>query len=255
MPIRGLNFLICVAIAAVGIGCAKAEFDPIDGGPPPEKDGPVCSPSSDTCTPGPGGSDPCLACGQKCSYVVATAEAVQAVCVVPKGEMKPFEACEIFSEGIKNQTDTCGAGSVCLRPSGESGKFCFPLCSGSSDCHGVMCGPRKLASNASAAVSVCDPAYVQFGEADFCDPLAGTCGDGRYCFLVDKDASGHSRTVCEYSEGNGRDDPPAPCTLARDCFPQFTCVDNLCKRVCNADTPCDSGQKCVERGLEYGYCP
>jgi hypothetical protein len=95
---------------------------------------------------------------------------------------------------------------------------------------------------------------VQAGESDFCDPMVGKCGPDRYCFLVDEDASTHSRTVCEYSEGNGRDDPPATCTLARDCFQQFTCVDSLCKRVCNAANPCDLGQKCVERGLEYGYC-
>lgn len=254
MPIRGPIFesLICVAIAAVGIGCAKAEFDPPDSGPPPEKDGPVCSISSDLCTKDDGQS--CSACGQKCSYVVATTETVQAACVA-QGTLKTYEECEIYSEGTKSQSDDCEAGSVCLRPSGGRGKFCFLLCSGIGDCNGVPCGPRPLSSNASGEVYVCDPPYRQWGDADFCDPLNGTCGDARYCFLVQEDPSGQSRTVCEYSEGNGRDDPPSSCELSRDCFQQFTCVGGSCKRVCKVDTTCDSGRKCVGRGAQYGYCP
>lgn len=256
MPVRGpvFEFLICVAIAAVWIGCAKAEFDPPDSAPPPEKDGPVCSVSSATCTDDIG----CAACEQKCSYVVGPSGIdIQASCVTPDGDLGEFEECHIQREGTKDQSDDCGPGQICLRPSGsEEVKFCFRLCATSADCIRAECGSRPLFS-AGPPVNVCDPPYVQVG-AGACDPLVGnSCGDGRYCFLVQGDDLGHSRTVCEYSMGNGRDEPPPPaeCQSARDCFFQFTCVDGACRRVCQGGSTCDSGKMCVAMGAEYGYCP
>jgi hypothetical protein len=254
MPIRGPNFLVCVALAAAGIGCAKAEFDKTDGAPSPEKDGPVCSAPSETCTLG--SDDPCSACGQKCSYVAATPGAVQTACL-PQGTAKAFEECTSSKEGTNSQNDNCEAGSICLRPSGsEEVKFCFPLCSTSVDCQGTACGVRPLFAK-GPDVGVCDPTYYQVGSSGACDPFDDhSCGDLRYCFLVPGDGgTGKSRTVCDYSMGDGRDDPPAECKAARDCFFQFTCVDNTCKQVCKAKTTCYSGKTCIAMGGEYGYCP
>lgn len=252
MPIRGPIFesILCAAIAVAGIGCTKAAFDAPDAGAP------VCSVPPEACSTE--SAAVCAQCALKCSYVATSGgDAIQATCAA-KGDSAAFSECDSYFEGTPSQTDTCETGSVCLRPRGEDRKFCFPLCTSSTYCPGgVECGQRSLFPG-GPSVNVCDPEYVQVGSpTGSCDPLAGKgCSGGRYCLLVPSaDSTGRSRTVCEYSIGNGRDDPPSACNSPRDCFLQFTCVGGLCKQVCQAKTTCYSGRSCVELGSDYGYCP
>jgi len=253
-------FFICAAIVGAGIGCVKAQFEAIDSGAvttplPDGNDGPICAPPPGTCTEP--ASDPCASCNQKCSYVGGVGGVTQAACVMLSGTKALYEECGVFREGTKDQTDNCAAGSICLRPSGsEQVTFCFKLCRDSTQCpgYGVACGTRPLFSG-GPPTNVCDPPYAKFGDPEFCDPLAEkSCGDNRFCFLVSPDdSSEHSRSVCEFSEGDIRDDGRT-CKWARDCFPQYTCVNSQCKPVCKSKTTCDTGS-CVALGLEYGYCP
>jgi hypothetical protein len=203
----------------------------------------------------------CNWCSQKCTYAFdnATAQA-QPACAANGAKTFP-QACAVVSLGSASQYDDCAPGSICLAPTiGDNFTYCFSLCRSKADClYQVACGQRKL-SAVGGLVSVCDPPYDQCGaDGTCCDPFGGTagtvCATNRVCLLVSPDpVSGHSRTVCEFGYGDGRNG--TTCASSRDCRIKNTCVGNQCRQVCNNANPCPGGGNCTTPvGSEYGYCP
>jgi hypothetical protein len=269
----------CTRANFVPVGDGAADADMTDGGtdievtsratevndtevPDAGVDTRACpAPSVPSCVPSTTGiCDPvcqtgaCDWCAQKCSYVVGSAGGVPACAGTGAGLV--FQPCAVRSSGTPQQSDDCAPGGICLAPViGDSPAYCFSLCRTSADClGGVACGQRRL-SAASGLVAVCDPAYDQCGpDGTCCDPVANLgCPANRVCLLVTPDlGSGHSRTVCEFAYGDGRDG--SPCSSARDCQIRNTCVDGSCRVLCSATTTCPAGGACTPQGSEYGYC-
>jgi len=264
-----------VALLVLTGACAQATFVPVtndagdpgktesagDSGPPPEVSMACTAPRLDCSGNGPTGTcDPvcqtgnCDWCNQKCTWALAGGSA-QPTCA-SEGQKTLFQACTVTFSGSPQQFDDCVAGSTCLAPTiGDELTYCFSLCRTQADClSGVGCGQRKL-SPAGGWVGVCDPPYDQCGvDGKCCDPLGGSgCDTDRVCLLVSPDGdSGHSRTVCEFAYGNGRDS--SPCNSARDCLLENSCVNGSCKQVCNSTNPCPNNGTCTPFGSEYGYC-
>jgi hypothetical protein len=227
-------------------GCTLTTTDPCD---------PVCQTGSK-----------CNWCTQKCTYSLA-GTAAQATCAAKDpSPVAVFQPCGVTSSGSPSQDDNCVPGSICLQPvngGNPSTGYCFALCHNAiQDCFGVACTQRTL-SSIGGTVNVCDPPYDPCGpDGNCCDPLATTqpsgCESGRVCLLVSPDQqSGHSRTVCEFSSGNGKNG--AFCASAHDCSQAYTCVNdgphNGCHRVCNTANPCPvGGGECLPWGTEYSFC-
>lgn len=197
----------------------------------------------------------CDWCTQKCSYAFDHV-AAQPTCTSRGQKIFP-QPCAVNSSGSSSQFDDCALGYICLAPIiGDNPTYCFALCASAADCpHSVDCGQRKL-SPAGGLVAVCDPPYDQCGtDGTCCDPVAGSgCPANRSCLLVSPDPdSKHSRTVCEFAYGNGRNS--SPCDSSRDCLVKNTCVSNTCRQICNSASPCPNSGICTSWGTEYGYCP
>ena len=197
----------------------------------------------------------CDWCTQKCTYVFDGA-AAQPTCSSRGQKIFP-QACAANSPGSSSQHDDCAPGYLCLAPTiGDNFTYCFGLCASAANCpFGVACGQRKL-SAAGGLVAVCDPPYDVCGVGGgCCDPVGGSgCATNRTCLLVSPDpASGHSRTVCEFSYGGGRNS--SACDSSRDCLTKNTCVAGTCRQVCNSVYSCPNGGDCTFWGPEYGYCP
>jgi hypothetical protein len=206
-------------------------------------------------------SGSCAWCGQKCSLDNTGV----AICVA-RGSIDTGVKCTIFDEGTAQQHDECRAGTICLTPNvGDNMSYCFALCRSSEDCPGyVACATRPLGRGAVAMV--CDPEYTTCNSAaavGCCDPLVSApapngCGNGRFCYLVTADPSGHSRTMCEYATGGK--DRGEPCQTSRDCMEKLVCVPSgpagsgTCRKVCNSSDLCGVGP-CMPMGNEFGYCP
>lgn len=265
--------LACVACLCTGVSCAKAEFEPDDGGAQPAPDlrnaepqvcpeNPIAGCSSanlDPCDPVCQTGTACDWCTQKCSYTYGTSGNPEPTCVSNDNADKSlYQGCTVDNLATGKQTDDCAAGSICLTLSGDP-RQCFTLCHDAIDCPGPgECVPSPLPGG-MGQVSVCDPPPVQCGSGSACcNPVAQTgCDDGRHCFLVSESAQGgHSRTVCEfaYGEGGSNASTGADCTYTRDCFLKFTCVDGTCRQVCDSASCCAQGTTFVARGSEYGYC-
>ncbi len=247
---------------ALTCACTKAEFAPIDGGQAQTGSTTTtstgthitCSAPNLACASGsqPGLCDPvcqtggCDWCSQKCNYAYSGQLACGGF-----GQKAFPQSCTPSGDG----SDDCAPGSICLEPSlGDGTYVCLALCRVSGDCvENVNCGARKLTA-AGPTVLVCDPPYYQVGTAGSCDPLANTgCDTARTCLLVAPDTgTDRSRTVCEFSYGDGRDG--AACTASRDCMTRFTCVDNVCRQVCDNGHPCPDGKDCMPHGSDYGTC-
>jgi hypothetical protein len=267
-------FVAGTALGAVA-ACAKAQFESMDAAPLPVGDAPaakdlpqeprVCpAPSIPACTEQWSPCDPVCQtgtcddwCGQKCSFAYDQDLRPQIACVADNGGKHVFpEGCKVEHPGTGQQTDDCSPGHICL-PAFKGGELtlCFKLCHDKTECIFGECASRVL-SSAGGTVNVCDPPYTQCGDAPkpCCDPLNNTgCESNQYCFLVPPGAdSNHSRTLCDYSYGNGR--RGSTCTSSRDCQQLHTCVDGFCKEVCAATSACPSGA-CSMLGAEYGYCP
>ena len=286
---RHLGFCSWTVLLVLGAACSRAEFvavadgaagtgdvdeasviyDTSDAGNARGLDtgdeaGITCTaPSVPSCPPSDAGiCDPvcqtggCNWCAQKCSYVLSPAgDGVEPTCTSMGKGVFP-QICTVRAAGASQQSDDCAPGSICLAPTiGDSLTYCFDLCRSQADCpYGVGCGQRKL-SAAGGLVSVCDPPYDQCGvDGTCCDPLANSgCATNRTCLLVSPDlGSGHSRTVCEFAYGDGRNG--SPCVSARDCQIRNTCVNNTCQQVCNDATACPAGELCFPLGSEFGYC-
>jgi hypothetical protein len=284
-----LRSLMCpfgpAALVLVGVGCARASFAPVPDAAqadvlldPPvdvpdaasaasldafaERAAQCPAPSLPGCAPaGAGACDPvcqtggCDWCSQKCSFAYTPDGGVAPTCT-RKGTAVFPQACSSTAAGSVRQSDDCAPGSVCLPPViGDRPTYCFALCRSRADCtYAVECAPRTL-SAAGGLVSVCDPPYDQCGrDGTCCDPIANQgCGANRVCLLVSPDlGSGHSRTVCELSFGDGRNG--SPCASARDCQLRNTCVAGACREVCSDTAPCPTGLSCVDYGSELGYC-
>jgi len=216
----------------------------------------ACSASGTTGTCDPvcqtGGCD---WCSQKCTYAF-DGVAAQPACASAGQKAFP-ELCSATSAGLPGQSDDCAPGSICLLPvSGGTSWYCFNLCRIKEDCPtGVECGERSLFPQ-GVSVKVCDPFYDQCGpDGTCCKPLLGTgCAANRFCYLVSPDlGTGHSRTVCEFNTGAGRN--ASFCSSSRDCMTANTCVNGGCRRVCNDTNLCPGGGTCTKAGGEYGYCP
>jgi hypothetical protein len=265
------------------VACIKAKFEPITGGEGgtggtteagttgnddsglasdvggscPEPNLPCSgSPSTGICDPVCQTGD-CDWCSQKCTYVFDGTSA-QPTCASSTGHGAFPNSCTRYSAATSKQSDDCAPGSICLRPTvGDSVSYCFQLCAAAADClGGLECGQRQL-SSLGGSVGVCDPPYSPCGtDGTCCDPLALTgCPDNRVCLLVSPDPGAqpqHSRTVCEF--GNGGQVDSQPCSASRDCMEKYTCVNNMCRRVCNTASPCPPGATCKPWGVEYGYC-
>jgi hypothetical protein len=273
---------LCSIALLVGAGaCAKASFAPAtiaDGGG--GTDGPAaaadsgvepdvgefevgesCSEPNLPCSDAPatgichpicqrGG---CNWCNEKCSYVFDGTVA-QPTCVSNTGQGVFPASCK-----YSKQSDNCAQGSICLPPAlGDITPYCFQLCILAADCLGeVACGQRDF-SSLGVSIGVCDPPYDSCGGTccDPLDPLGGIgCSAPRgVCLLVSPDQrSQHSRTVCEFDQGGQK--PGQSCSASRDCLPKTTCVNNICRQVCNTANLCASGATCTWWGAEWGYCP
>jgi hypothetical protein len=283
---RLLAFHFLLAWFVIAAGCVKAEFVPTtDGATGPDDAGDIGSADSDaratSDTAGPEARPICSAptvfgcgtlalapcdpvcqtgdcdwCTQKCSYAYATDNRGPVPMCAATGTAKAPASCTVSFEGTARQSDDCAPGSICLAGTiGETRRYCFVLCRSAIDCPGgVACGERPL-SLAGGVVDVCDPPYDPCGpDGTCCDPLADTgCGADRHCLLVTPDqGSGHSRTVCEYAYGDGRNG--SSCTSARDCQTRNACVNGSCQAICDASHPCPGAGTCVPLGDEYGYC-
>ena len=281
---------LLIALLGLDAACTRAEFVPVSDGGTTADDASdtgqtsdanpladagagdvrrdtviICSaPSVPSCTGsgGTGSCDPvcqtggCDWCTQKCSYVDRSGSGdVQPACTRAGAGVFPQD-CAVVASGSPQQSDNCAPGSTCLPPIiGDSLTYCFGLCRSPADCaYGVECGQRKL-SAAGGLVAVCDPPYDQCGvDGTCCDPLANSgCAANRVCLLVSPDlGSGHSRTVCEFSYGDGRNG--SPCASARDCQIKNTCVNNACRQTCGSGAACAAGSTCTPLGSEFGYC-
>lgn len=202
----------------------------------------------------------CDWCSQKCSKggdgVTACAKF---------GPQATGTICTLNARGDPWQNDDCIAGDICLTPDiGGSLSYCFTLCRSSLDCQGgVACADRLIASLAGNNVKtpVCDPPYKECDDSILgacCDPIAKTgCSSDRFCYLVSPDIeTQNSRTVCEFSTGEGR--RGFYCKSSRECMPGWVCTGNgLCQQVCNPDVAdsCPAGGVCTHYGKQYGYCP
>jgi len=198
----------------------------------------------------------CDWCTEKCSYVFDGTN-TRPACVSHKGQAAFPDSCVLSSSDLSQQSDDCAPGNICLPPTvGDSIQYCFQLCSIDADClGGVACGQRKL-SSLGDLIGVCDPPYDPCGiDGTCCDPLglSGCSAPRGVCLLVSPDQGGsqHSRTVCEFDHGGQK--PTETCSSSRDCLPKTTCVNNICRQVCNTANPCPSGD-CTQWGTEYGYC-
>jgi hypothetical protein len=227
---------------------------------------PLCTPTTtDPCDPVCQTGSRCDWCSQKCTYAPFGTTA-QATCAAKDpNPVAVFQPCGVNYSGLPTQDDNCAPGSICLQPingNSPSTGYCFALCHNAvQDCKGVACTQRMLSAS-GGTVAVCEPSYDQCGlDGNCCDPLApqpGSCGSGRFCLLVAPDqSSGHSRTVCEFSSGNGKNG--AACASAHDCSQAYTCVNdgphNGCHRVCNTANPCPvGGGECLPWGTEYSFC-
>lgn len=226
-------------------------------------------------------SGSCNWCLEKCTYVLVGSTAQPTCAGKDPSPAGVFQACGVTSSGSGIQHDNCGPGSICLQPingGNVDNGYCFALChSAIQNCPGVACTQRSLSSTGGTVlVSVCDPPYDRCGpDGNCCDPFAsstgdastGSCGQGQVCLLVSPDPSSlHSRTVCEFSSGAGKNG--AACASAHDCAPANTCVNggahNGCHRVCsNPNYPCPAATGCIlcpvgdclPWGSEYGFCP
>lgn len=274
------------ALLLIGVGCAQASFAPVADAavaadhPEPTDDvadaqgrapwdssqeeaAPCPAPSVASCAPAASGvCDPvcqtgdCDWCTEKCTLAYSPGGgAIEPACRLKGAGVFP-EACALVAAGSARQSDDCAPGSLCLPPFvGDGPTYCFALCRSRADCtYAVECAPRKL-SAAGGTVTVCDPPYDQCGtDGRCCDPIANQgCEPNRICLLVSPDlGSGHSRTVCEFSYGDGRNG--SPCASARDCQLRNTCVAGACVQVCTNAAPCPAGSACVAYGSEFGYC-
>ena len=279
-PSRDLPSSCVATLLVLTAGCSKANFVPITDGADGAGDavvaedaadaadsgfGPeaaiICpAPSVSGCAPNSvGRCDPvcqtgaCDWCTEKCTYAYGGGGPVPTC--ASKGAGTVSGACKVVSAGSSQQVDDCAPGNICLAPMiGDNLTYCFILCRSASDCPYVQCGQRKL-SAAGGFVDVCDPPYDQCGkDGNCCNPLTDSgCDANRFCLLVSPDGgSGHSRTVCEYAYGDGRNG--SPCNSARDCQTRNTCVNNACMQVCDTANSCPAGGTCNSLGSEYGYC-
>jgi hypothetical protein len=237
-------------------GAADASLGPEAGTICPAPSVPTCvvstiAPCDPVCQTGT-----CDWCTQKCSYAFDGVLA-RATCA-RKGQKTFPQACGVTSPGSVGQFDDCAPGSICLPPIiGDNPTYCFSLCGSKADClYGVECGQRKL-SSAGGLVFVCDPPYDQCGvDGTCCDPLGvvSRCAENRVCLLVSPDlGSLHSRTVCEFAYGDGRNG--SPCDSSRDCQKKNTCANNTCRQVCDSNNACPNDGTCTPWGSEYGICP
>jgi len=276
-PPAGLGVL--TALLLFGGACSEAQFAPVRDGavdPPaapdtrdaglearPEADASCPASPVQGCEPMAAGlCDPvcqtgtCDWCSEKCSYAYGQSGTGPEPACVPAGTGTFPESCTVFAAGSREQSDDCAPGSICLTPLiGDDLSYCFSLCRVQADCpYGVACAARPL-SAAGGEVLVCDPPYQQCGpDGTCCDPLGNQgCDPERICLLVSRDpGTQHSRTVCEFAYGDGRDGEL--CTTARDCQMRHTCVDGFCRQVCASTSPCPNGGTCVALGIEFGYC-
>jgi hypothetical protein len=265
--------LVGMASLLAGASCTKAQFETIDAAPTPPADAATIrdaqsqEPIVCSATPVQGCVSKWLPCDpvcqdktcpdwctQKCSFAYGPDNKPKIACVANQhGKRALFETCSVEHSGTDQQTDDCAVGGICLPVFKGGDTLCFKLCHDSTECIAGECAPRAL-SSVGGTVTVCDPQYAQCGEATkpCCDPLKNTgCGTNQYCFLVSADPSTHSRTLCDYSYGDGRDNDP--CSSSRDCQQLYTCVEGACKQVCTDSASCSS-KTCVARGGEYGYC-
>jgi hypothetical protein len=243
----------------VSVTCPQTPVTPV----------PNCTPTiADPCDPVCQSGSMCDWCHQKCTFAFLGATA-QATCAArDPSPVKDFQPCAVTSYGSSVQDDNCLPGSICLQPingGNVQNGYCFKLChTAIDDCPGVDCTQRSLSSG---TVNVCDPPYDSCGpDGNCCDPFAsstsdastGSCGQGRVCLLVSFNPSSlHSRTVCEFSGGAGKNGDH--CSSAHDCQFANTCVidgvHNGCHRVCNSANTCPAGPgDCVQWGTEYGFC-
>ena len=197
----------------------------------------------------------CNWCTEKCTYAFDGVRE-QPTCA-SKGQKTVLQQCRLDSAGLPTQHDDCAPGNICLAPTiGDNLTYCFSLCVRAADCTNVNCGHRPL-SAAGGSVSVCDPPYDQCGvDGTCCDPISGSgCPADRVCLLVSPDSgTKHSRTVCDFAYGNGRNG--VTCDSSRDCYIGNACVpDSTCRQVCKSANDCPNSGVCTMWETEYGYCP
>ena len=173
-----------------------------------------------------------------------------------------YAQCTVQHAGSPTQSDNCDPGNIALMPDPGSGiYYCFALCRSNMDCPGgVACAPQLLSSSGASQVEVdvCDPSYDSCNPGattPCCNPVDSTgCPIGRYCYLVAPDASGDSRTACEYTQGTTT--RTGNCSSVYDCAKGWTCIDGGCRQACDLSASgCPNGGFCTPSGNQYGYCP
>jgi hypothetical protein len=266
-----------LVLPALLVGCVRATFSPVvpEAGTtnPPDDVGvcpdpsPTCSPTALPCDPYCQAGNGCNWCSDKCTVSYDGTPSCAKVAPIPNGL---GDGCNISDLGSSAQTDTCDRGLICMGDYASAlfNTHCFQLCQGPSDCKGVSCSKRPVGPPAAPGASpptalVCDPSYktclgTQAPYSYCCDPLTGGgCDVGETCYLVSQpEASGNSRTVCEYWSGSGR--ASDLCFSSTDCGIGLFCSSGRCIRACdlNAADPlqCPVGLPCTPRGNQFGYC-
>lgn len=204
----------------------------------------VCFEAFPSCPPGPGTGtcDPvcqsgCSGCRDKCS--INTMGAL--TCNPPTATNYPrtlMQSCSVDSEGLRQQTDNCEPGLVCIVAQSCLGR-CFKFCRSDAECTNTTCTREVIPMQGGQ--KVCD---VPFN--DNCIPSVGNtgCGTGAMACYLSSASPQHTFCDCPFgaTASNGL------CTHTRDCVKGLACVDRgtgepaTCLQVCRLNSmECPSG--------------
>jgi hypothetical protein len=178
------------------------------------------------------GCDP----GQGCYVTNFSTGATQCL---PAGTVAKGQSCDYSS------VSQCAAGSECV------GNTCKPFCHSTADCtkSGADCISVQQSLTDGGAADI--PAWSTC--TDQCDPsIAGSCGAGQACFLIDDVNVQPGHSLC--AKGGTS---TGSCSSTVPCAAPYVCMgDSLCHKWCkanSADCGLDSCSQLQDANSNVGY--